>query len=221
MRDNFSTHICLDTDRSARRGMVEAIFCEGKNLETVVGIIEKMKRSGQNIFGTRCPEPWGEKLTKQFQGLSYHAVSRTFKWIHQTPLPIEGRLGILAAGTSDVSVAEEAYQTATFYGIEPTRFYDVGVAGLHRLISKLEEIQKWDAVIVVAGMDGALASVVGGLVRAPVIACPTSVGYGAHLKGFTTLLTMLNSCAEGITVVNIDNGFGAACAALRIFQKKV
>lgn len=216
-RDEILKQICLDTERERRIGMSESLFCEGKNFEQVVTILNQQVQEGKNVLGTRCPPEWGEELTKQFQGLGYHPLSRTFQLRTKPPVARPGRLGILAAGTSDVPVAEEAYHTAMFYGVEPIRFYDVGVAGLHRLLSQLEEIKKMDVVIVVAGMDGALPSVVGGLVRAPVIACPTSVGYGTHFKGLTTLHTMLNSCAEGITVVNIDNGFGAACAALRIF----
>lgn len=218
-KDNIQ-QIFLDGGREARNGFAEAIFCEQKTFETIHRIVTALRAQGKNVLGTRCSEVAGERLTQLFQGLHYHSLSRTFQYI-LTPSPCHpGRLGILAAGTSDVPVAEEAYQTAMFYGLEPVRFYDVGVAGLHRLLSRLEAIKTLDVLIVVAGMDGALPSVVGGLVKAPVIACPTRVGYGAHFNGLTTLLAMMNSCSEGITVVNIDSGFGAACAALRIFNTK-
>lgn len=211
----------LDGEREERNGFAESIFCEGKNLQQIRTIVAERNRQGKNVFGTRCPPENGEELAKSFQGLSYHALSRTFQFVQKASAPQEGALGILAAGTADVGVAEEAWQTARFYGMEPQRFYDVGVAGLHRLLSHLEAIRKMDVLIVVAGMEGALPSVVAGLVKSPVIACPTSIGYGAHFKGLTALFAMLNSCSEGITVVNIDNGFGAACAALRIFFAKI
>lgn len=211
----------MDLEREERNGFSESLFCEGKTFEQISEAVQKMREAGQNVFGTRISLESGEKLAKQFQELGHNALSRTFQWIQKPPPLLKGSLGILAAGTSDLPVAEETWATAKFYGMESRRFYDVGVAGLHRLISKLEEIRTCDVLIVVAGMDGALPSVVGGLVALPVIACPTSVGYGAHFKGLTTLMTMLNSCSEGISVVNIDNGFGAACAALRILRNKV
>ncbi len=217
-KDKKIASLFLDEKRSERNGFAESIFCQGKSYEQICEAIEKMSLAGQNVLGTRVEAEMGEKLTKQFQGLNYNRLSRTIEWIKKSPPLLKGRLGILAAGSSDVPVAEEAWVTARFYGAEANRFYDVGVAGLHRLLSKLEAIRSCDVLIVVAGMDGALVSVVGGLVNVPVIACPTSIGYGTHLAGLTTLLTMLNSCSEGISVVNIDNGFGAACAALRILK---
>ena len=221
MKDEIDQQFFLDTKRAGRNGFAESIFCEGKNFEQICRIIEEMRDKGLNILGTRVASEVGEKLSQQFHGLDYHSLSRTFQWVQKGPPLIKGSLGVLAAGTADTSVAEEAFQTAKFYGVEAKRFYDVGVAGLHRLLSKIEEIRKCDVIIAVAGMEGALASVVGGLVDAPVIACPTSVGYGTNFGGLVTLGAMLNSCAEGITVVNIDNGFGAACAALRILRNKV
>lgn len=220
VRDKNLEPIFLDLERGERNGFSESLFCEGKTFEQITESVLKLREAGKNIFGTRVSSESGEKLAKQFQGLAFHSLSRTFQWVQKPPPLLKGALGILSAGTSDLPVAEEAWATARFYGVEAKRFYDVGVAGLHRLISKLEEIRTCDALIVVAGMDGALPSVVGGLVAIPVIACPTSVGYGAHFKGLTTLMTMLNSCSEGISVVNIDNGFGAACTALRILRKK-
>ncbi|MBI4124315.1 MAG: nickel pincer cofactor biosynthesis protein LarB [Deltaproteobacteria bacterium] len=218
-KDKFQ-QVFLDGEREGRNGFSEAVFCEGKSLEQIQAVIAERKHAGQNVLGTRCPPEAGEKLVKLFQGLTYYSLSRTFQLIQTPPAFYQGSLGILAAGTADVPVAEEAWQTAKFYGLESHRFYDVGVAGLHRLLSQIDEIRKMDVLIAVAGMEGALPSVVAGLVKSPVIACPTSVGYGAHFKGLTTLLAMMNSCSEGITVVNIDNGFGAACAALRIFRGK-
>jgi NCAIR mutase (PurE)-related protein len=146
-------------------------------------------------------------------------VSRTFRIISREIKPMTGRLAIVCAGTADLPVAEEARRTAAYFGFEAQKFYDVGVAGLHRLVSCLDDLRQADCAIVVAGMEGALPSVVGGLIACPIVACPTSVGYGANLKGFTALLAMLNSCSEGISVVNIDNGFGAACAAIRILRR--
>lgn len=218
VRDKNLKQIFLDLEREERNGFSESLFCEGKTFEQISEAVLKLREADKNIFGTRVSLESGEKLTQQFQGLVFHSLSRTFQWIQKPPPLLKGSLGILSAGTSDLPVAEEAWATARFYGVEAKRFYDVGVAGLHRLISKLEEIRTCNVLIVVAGMDGALASVVGGLVAVPVIACPTSVGYGAHFNGLTTLMTMLNSCSEGISVVNIDNGFGAACTALRIFH---
>lgn len=211
--------IFLDSERSRRNHFTEVVFCPGKSVEQITAIIQRMLDKGQNVFGTRLDHAFAESLLQQFQKLRYDSLSRTFQLIQNPPPLVDGSLAILAAGTTDVTVAEEAYQTAKFYGVEARRFYDVGVAGLHRLLGQLEEIASCDVAIVVAGMEGALPSVLGGLVSIPIIACPTSVGYGTHLGGFTPLAAMLNSCSEGIVVVNIDNGFGAACAAMRILRK--
>lgn len=223
-KDNKFSPLVLDTERFERNGFAEVIYCEGKTVEHLIHTIQRMEEKGENILGTRLsPEPAAEIL-KKFPKMSYDGVSRTLKSIQKPFQPLRGHIAVLAAGTSDIAVAEEAYQTALFYGVEGRRYYDVGVAGLHRLLKKLDEIKKCDVAIVVAGMEGALPSVVGGLISQPIIACPTSVGYGVHLQGFTPLAAMLSSCSEGITVVNIDNGFGAACAAmriLRIFAEKV
>lgn len=213
--------IFLDPTRSERNGFTEAIFCQHKNLEQITAIIRKILQNRQNVFGTRLDPSFAPSLTEQFPKLNHDPLSRTFHIVQKPPKPLSGQLAILAGGTSDAPVAEEAYQTARFYGLEAKRFYDVGVAGLQRLLAKLPEIQNCDVAIVIAGMEGALPSVLGGLVSLPIIACPTSVGYGAHCFGWTPLAAMLSSCAEGITVVNIDNGFGAACAALRIFRNNL
>lgn len=215
---NPTDSIFLDPQRSERNGFAEAIFCQHKNVEQIAAIIQKILQNGQNVFGTRLEACQAPALIAQFPKLTHDPLSRTFHIFQKPPQPLTGRLAILAGGTSDAPVAEEAYQTAKFYGLEAQRFYDVGVAGLHRLFTKLPEIRNCDVAIVMAGMEGALPSVLGGLVEIPIIACPTSVGYGVHLFGLTPLAAMLSSCAEGITVVNIDNGFGAACAALRIFR---
>lgn len=218
-KDKISETIFLDADRVRRNAFAEVVFAQGKSVEQISAIIRTLKEKGENVFGTRCDAAVAEKLTQQFPDLRCDALSKTFRLIQKSVPPIAGTLAILAAGTADAPVAEEAWHTAQFYGAEAKRFYDVGVAGLHRLLEKIPDIRLCDAAIVVAGMEGALPSVLGGLVKIPIIACPTSVGYGAHLHGFTPLMAMLSSCSEGICVVNIDNGFGAACAALRILRK--
>jgi len=209
-----------DGHRALRNGFSEVILCEGKDSGHLFTIVNSLVERKINVFGTRAtPEVGREVLSRGHPKADYDPVSRTFKIISHDVEPQKGRLAIVCAGTADMSVAEEARRTAEYFGFEAKRFYDVGVAGLHRLVSHLEELHDADCAIVVAGMEGALPSVVGGLVSCPIVACPTSVGYGANLKGFTALLAMLNSCSEGIAVVNIDNGFGAACAALRILRK--
>lgn len=217
-KDNKFSPLVLDADRQARNGFAEVIYCEGKTVEHLIHTIEKMQESGENILGTRLNPQTAAEILKKFPKMCYDSISRTIKSIQKPFQPLRGHVAVLAAGTSDVPVAEEAYQTALFYGVEGKRYYDVGVAGLHRLLQKIDEIKKCDVAIVVAGMEGALPSVVGGLISQPIIACPTSVGYGVHLQGLTPLAAMLSSCSEGITVVNIDNGFGAACAAMRILR---
>lgn len=204
-----------DAHRPLRNGFAEVILCEGKEPSHVVEIVRSLSEKGVNVFGTRA-DP---NLKDMLKGCDFDPVSRTFSLIKKDVAPVAGRLAIICAGTADLPVAEEARRTAKFFGVEANRFYDVGIAGLHRLVSCLKDLKDADCAIVVAGMEGALPSVVGGLIACPIVAVPTSVGYGAHLKGFSSLLTMLNSCSEGITVVNIDNGFGAACAALRILRR--
>lgn len=210
-----------DAHRPLRNGFSEVILCEGKELGHLIRIVEELVSRGLNIFGTKANPSQGESLTKSFPKCDYDPISRTFRFIQCPIEPIAGRLAILCAGTADLPVAEEARRTAEFFGIEAIRHYDVGVAGLHRLIGCVAELREMDVAIVVAGMEGALPSVVGGLVPIPVIACPTSIGYGASFNGIAALLSMLNSCSEGISVVNIDNGFGAACSALRILRRRI
>lgn len=207
-----------DTHRPLRNGFSETIYCAGKTQEQVIAIVEKIVSCGQNVLGTRAEKDVGDAIAARFKNSDYDYTSRTFCVVQKDIKPLNGRLAILAAGTSDIKVAEEARRTAQFFGIEARTYYDVGVAGIHRILSHREELQEYDALIVVAGMEGALPSVVGGLVGRPIIAVPTSIGYGSNFNGITPLLAMLNSCSEGITVVNIDNGFGAACAALRIIN---
>ncbi len=210
----------FDAERPLRNQFQEVIFCQGKSPNQVRAIVREMNERGANIFGTRAEAALNATLREEFPEIKVHESSRTFQWIQKPQAPVAGMISVLAAGTADISVAEEACQTAHFFGVETKRFFDVGVAGLHRLLQHLEEIRKSDVIIAVAGMEGALPSVVGGLVPQPVIAVPTSVGYGIHLQGLTPLAAMLSSCSEGITVVNIDNGFGAACAALRILRRR-
>ncbi len=207
-------HATLDTHRSLRQGFPEVIFGSGKSSDQIISIGRRMTEGGENILITRIDEEKADLLLRSFPEASHNKVARTV-FIENHPIEKRGRGSILvvSAGTSDGPVAEEAAVTAEVMGNEIDRLYDVGVAGIHRLLSRRERLMSARVLIVVAGMEGALPSVVGGLVARPVIAVPTSVGYGANLGGFTPLLAMLNSCAAGVTVVNIDNGFGAGCAA--------
>jgi len=207
-------HATLDTHRSLRQGFPEVIFGSGKSSDQIISIGKRMTEGGENVLITRIDEEKAQFLLRSFPDASYNSVARTL-FIENHPLEKRGRGSILivSAGTSDGYVAEEAAVTAEVMGNDVDRLYDVGVAGIHRLLSRQERLISANVLIVVAGMEGALPSVVGGLVARPVIAVPTSVGYGANLGGFTPLLAMLNSCAAGVTVVNIDNGFGAGCAA--------
>lgn len=208
----------LDLSRRARTGMAETIYCPGKTPEQLVGILTAFQERGCAVLGSRCTEQ--QFLHAQGYGLpvSYDATSRTLL-LEGPPHPaLPGLLAVCTGGTADMPVAEEAARTAEFFGARVERFYDVGVAGLHRLLGSVEAVRRADVIIAVAGMEGALGSVVAGLVQAPVIAVPTSVGYGASFQGLAPLLSMLNSCAEGLSVVNIDNGFGAAVQACRILN---
>ncbi|MFQ5441736.1 MAG: nickel pincer cofactor biosynthesis protein LarB [Thermodesulfobacteriota bacterium] len=204
----------IDTHRSLRRGFPEVIFGEGKSTAQIRAIIKKLLESKENVLVTRLGADKAAALKRTFRGADYSAAARTF-FIksHGVKKAGRGTILVICAGTSDIPVAEEASVTARCMGNSVSTLYDVGVAGLHRLLSKKELIMDANVLIVVAGMEGALPSVVSGLVAKPVIAVPTSVGYGANLGGLTTLMAMLNSCASGVTVVNIDNGFGAAYAA--------
>ncbi len=204
----------VDTHRSLRQGFPEVIFGEGKTNQQITAIIRSMLKRKENVLVTRADRKKGSALKKAFPRGGYNKLSRTF-FIKTHEIKDNGRglILVISAGTSDVPVAEEAAVTAEVMGNRVQRLYDVGVAGIHRLLHKKKELFAANVLIVVAGMEGALPSVVSGLVGRPVIAVPTSVGYGANLGGLTTLMAMLNSCSAGISVVNIDNGFGAAYVA--------
>lgn len=207
----------IDHHRQIRNGYPEVIYCEGKSDEHILGIINKMSEKGSNILGTRCRKETYEKIRSLYPNCEYEELSRILK-IQNKPIETigKGKIVVVTGGTSDIPVADEAYHTAKFLGNDVERVYDVGVAGIHRLLNKMNIISEARVLIVAAGMEGALPSVVGGLVDVPVIAVPTSVGYGANFNGLSALLTMLNSCASGISVVNIDNGFGAGYLAATI-----
>lgn len=207
----------IDHHRQIRNGYPEVIYCEGKSDEHILGIIKRMKEKGSNILGTRCRKDTYEKIRNIYPNCEYEELSRILK-IENKPIKNigKGKIVVVTGGTSDIPVADEAYYTAKFLGNEVERVYDVGVAGIHRLLNKMNILKSARVLIVIAGMEGALPSVVGGLVDVPVIAVPTSVGYGANFGGLSALLTMLNSCASGISVVNIDNGFGAGYLAATI-----
>jgi len=207
----------IDHHRALRNGFPEVIFAEGKTPAQVVAIAERIAAHGDGFLATRVPEAMRGVLAERFPGVELDEVARTAYLRPTSPPPAgRGKILIVTAGTSDLPVAEEAAVTARALGNEVTRLTDVGVAGIHRVLAQGDLLGTATVVIVIAGMEGALASVVGGLVAAPVIAVPTSVGYGASFGGIAALLGMLNSCASGVTVVNIDNGFGAAFAASRI-----
>ena len=201
-----------DTHRPLRRGAAEAVYCPGKSLEQIVSITGELRRFGATVMLTRADPEVASEVLRAFPG-AHHVASARLVVVGDVPAVRIGRIGILAAGTSDTGVAEEAAWTAEAMGAMVERAYDVGVAGLHRLGAQRELLERARALVVVAGMDGALPTVVAGLTRAPVIGVPTSVGYGAHLGGLAPLLTMLNACAPGVAVVNIDNGFGAGYLA--------
>jgi NCAIR mutase (PurE)-related protein len=208
----------LDGHRAIRNGFSEVIYCQNKTDDQVVAIAGKILEKGSNVFGTRVSIELGGAIKNKFKNADYDSLSASFQIIVHDVTPLTGKIAILAAGTADLKVAEEAKRTLKFFGAEAKTYYDVGVAGLHRLFAHVKELEEFDCLIAIAGMEGALPSVVGGLISKPIVAVPTSVGYGANFGGVTPLLAMLNSCSEGITVVNIDSGFGAACAALRIIN---
>lgn len=203
----------LDTDRMHRTGLPEVIYSSGKTTEQVRLIAERMHKKGIDILATRANEEVYEAVKSVVPGAVYNALARTIVYKRKEELNGKGYIAIVSAGTSDLPVAEEAAETARFLNNEVVTVYDVGVAGIHRLFNKWDIIRNARVIIVVAGMEGALASVVGGLVDKPIIGVPTSIGYGANFQGLSALLSMLNSCASGVSVVNIDNGFGAACQA--------
>lgn len=205
----------LDTHRKLRSGFAEVIYCSGKADQHLIHIFGRIYREEGEVLGTRASEMQYQILKEHFPETVYDPVSRIIK-IERDGKRRVGSIAVCTAGTADIPVAEEAAQTAEFFGSHVERVYDVGVSGLHRLLSRLEVIQSANCVVAVAGMEGALASVLGGMVDKPVIAVPTSVGYGANLHGISALLTMINSCANGIAVVNIDNGYGAGYLATQI-----
>lgn len=206
----------VDHHRALRQGVAEVIYGPGKTPEQIVAIARDIVGRGQTLIATRVSEPQAASLLRDVPHSVHHETAKVVSVLgpHHTTQP--GKVAVVTAGTSDLPVAEEAVVTLNCCGVEYERVTDVGVAGLHRLLAALPVLEACDVVIVVAGMEGALPSVVGGLLAVPVIAVPTSVGYGAALGGFTALAGMLTSCASGITVVNIDNGFGAALAAVRV-----
>ncbi len=206
----------VDLHRKVRQGAAEVIYGAGKTPEQMIGILDTMRKNGQNtVLITRLASDAAEQIGR-VHPLSYHAEAK-IGVVGTPPTPDGiGRIVVATGGTSDIPVAEEAALTAEVFGNEVTRLYDVGVAGLHRLLAHKEEIMRAGVIIAIAGMEGALASVIGGLADCPVIAVPTSVGYGASFGGLSALLSMLNSCASGVSVVNIDNGFGAGYLASMI-----
>jgi NCAIR mutase (PurE)-related protein len=206
----------VDTHRALRKDFPEVIFGAGKTPEQIVKIAAKLVEHGQPVLATRVNADHVRALKKKFKRAVHHSLARCVT-IEKKPLPKRaGFIAVVCAGTSDLPVAEEAALTAEIMGNRVERVHDVGVAGLHRMLARLELLQRANVLVVVAGMEGALPSVVAGLVAKPVIAVPTSIGYGASFGGIAALLAMLNSCASGVTVVNIDNGFGAGYAASQI-----
>lgn len=208
----------LDHDRKNRTGFPEVIFCEGKPDDFLVEIYKNMYDREGMVFGTRASEHQYEIVKATVPEASYDKVSRILKAVNpDKDMPeLVGNVAVITAGTADIPVAEEAAQTAEYFGCKVNRVFDVGVSGIHRLLENVDVLNDANCVVAVAGMEGALASVVGGLVKVPVVAVPTSVGYGANLGGLSALLTMINSCANGISVVNIDNGYGAGYIATQI-----
>ncbi len=205
----------LDMHRKMRSGFPEVIFCSGKPDEFLVKIYKRMAEADGQAFGTRASAHQYELVKKEIPDITYDPVSRILK-LERTPKERKGLVAVVTGGTADIPVAEEAAQTAEYFGTNVERIYDVGVSGIHRLLAQTDKLQQANCIVAVAGMEGALASVVGGLVSNPVIAVPTSVGYGANFGGLSALMTMINSCANGIAVVNIDNGYGAGYMATQI-----
>lgn len=205
----------LDHHRKLRQGVGEVIFCQGKETEHLTAIFQRFAETEQRVLGTRATAEQYKAVLEEVPDIQYDEMSGILKR-EVIAVRQEGRVAVCTAGTADIRVAEEAAQTAEFFGSRVERFYDVGVAGIHRLFSKIDKIKMANCIIAVAGMEGALPGVIAGMVDRPVIAVPTSVGYGANFDGLAPLLTMLNSCANGVSVVNIDNGFGAGYIATQI-----
>jgi len=209
----------VDHHRALRQGVPEVILGEGKSADQIIGIARELARTGQNVLVTRIDEAKAAALVRELPEMRHNPMARTCTLEKSAPQPLSTRkVALLSAGTSDIPVAEECAETMRLLGVSFERVFDVGVAGIHRLLHKRPTLESAGVIIVIAGMEGALASVVGGLVDVPVIAVPTSIGYGAAQNGMTALFGMLTSCASGITVMNIDNGFGAAFAAARILR---
>ena len=198
----------VDHHRALRKGFPEVVFCQNKTVEQVADIVKKLASKNADVIATRATEEMFNEVKRYLKNAQYNKISKTIT-ISKNKQSKKGKILVLSAGTSDISVAEEAAVVAEVMGSNVERLYDVGVAGLHRLLSNKEKLSDANVIIVVAGMDGVLPSVVSGLIGKPIIAVPTSVGYGASFKGIAPLLTMLNSCSPGVVVVNIDNGFGA------------
>lgn len=213
--EELGNYAKLDSHREVRSGFAEVVFCSGKADKYLVEIYRRLYQDNGEVFGTRANEHQYERIRKVLPEVTYDEVSHILK-IEKPDKKRIGKIAVCTAGTADIPVAEEAAQTAEYFGTNVERIFDVGVSGLHRLLAKMDAIQEANCVVAVAGMEGALASVIGGLVKNPVIAVPTSVGYGASMHGLSALLTMINSCANGIAVVNIDNGYGAGYMATQI-----
>jgi len=206
----------LDSHRDLRQGFPEVVFCQGKTTDQITAIVERSLKHHNNLLLTRASEEVYQAVKQVAPEATFNPLARTIVVNRSERAPTQGKILVITAGTADIPVAEEALETAKVLGSSTDRLYDVGVAGIHRLLDQQEKLRRARVLVVVAGMDGALPSVVGGLVDKPVIAVPTSVGYGASFGGLAALLTMLNSCAAGVCVVNIDNGFGAGLLAHRI-----
>lgn len=217
MKDSFCDlgFTKLDIGRKERTGFGEVVFCQGKRNEFLKDIFSRLFEANGEVLGTRATQEQFELVKEILPQATYDSVSRIIK-VQGEKKKLIGNIAVCTAGTADIPVAEESAQTAEFFGSYVERIFDVGVSGIHRLLSQIEKLEKANVVVAIAGMEGALASVVGGLVSVPVIAVPTSVGYGANLGGISALLTMINSCANGISVVNIDNGYGAGYIATQI-----
>ncbi|KIY23118.1 nickel pincer cofactor biosynthesis protein LarB [Mesobacillus subterraneus] len=211
----------LDHFRQGRTGFPEVVFGEGKTVHQIINIINSLMKTNRRVLATRIDELKAHQIQAILPMLTYHPVAKALTWVHSEEPEVlyDGYVAIVCAGTSDLPVGEEAAITAEAFGCKTERIYDVGVAGIHRLFHQLERIENASATVVIAGMEGALASVVGGLISNPIVAVPTSIGYGANFQGLSALLSMLNTCSPGISVVNIDNGFGAGYYAALINQK--
>lgn len=211
----------IDTGRARRKGFSEVVYAAGKSREQLIDIIAELRSRERRLLATRVSPEAAQTVLAKWPDMQYNAMAQTLFWLREgePQRRLEGYVAIVSGGTSDMPVAEEAAVTVEALGAQARRVYDVGVAGIHRLMSNIEEIRGATSAIVVAGMEGALGSVVAGLVACPIVAVPTSVGYGANLSGIAPLLTMLNSCAPGISVVNIDNGFGAGYFAALVCRQ--